>query len=305
MKWSGWLLDNLGLKVFALVLALLLYAHVYTDRTIEETVYFPLLLEHLPDSLAIASTPPSAVGVKLRGTGKQLLRLRYLKPPLRLSLAAVAPGTFQRTLGAADMPLSGTTDVTVVGMVDPAEVRFDVTRRGVRQVAVLVTLLGAPARGSLVSGPTLVQPAVVRLTGPEAWVARQETLRTEPLSIAGRRDTLEVVQPLVAPPGWARVVPAAVRVRVPIDVAAEHTLSLGVELRGIRGELRADVHPASLSATWRGPAAQARAVDARANRAIVDAGRRGRGTWTLPITLEGPDVDRITPEADSVRVVLR
>jgi len=305
MKWSGWLLDNLGLKVFALVLALLLYAHVYTDRTIEETVYFPLQLEHLADSLAIASTPPAAVGVKLRGTGKQLLRLRYLKPPLKLSLAAVAPGTFQRTLGAADMPLSGTTDVTVVGMVDPAEIRFDVTLRGVRQVPVLVPLLGNPARGSLVSGPTLVRPAMVRLTGPEAWVARQETLRTEPLSIAGRRDTVEVVQALVAPPGWAHVAPANVRVSVPIDLAEERTLSLDVELRGIRGELRADVHPAELSAIWRGPAALARRVDAHANRAIVDAGRRGRGTWTLPITLEGPDVDRLTPAADSVKVVLR
>jgi YbbR domain-containing protein len=305
MKWSGWLFDNLGLKLIALLLAILLYLHVYTDRTIEQTVYFPLQIERLPDSLALATTPPASVGVKLRGTGKQLLPLRYFTPPLKLSLAGVATGTFQRTLVAADVPLSGTTDVTVVGIVDPAEIRLDVARRGSRRVTVEATLLGVPARGAILAGPIEVRPPTVRLSGPEPWIARQETLRTEPLSIAGRRDTLEIMQSLVAPPGWAHVAPGSVFVRVPIDVAEEHTISLDVEVRGIRGELRADVHPPSIAATWRGPAALARQVDARADRAVVDAARRGRGPWTLPLTIEGPDADRLVPAQDSVRIVLR
>src|SRR5207244_11927255 len=101
--------------------------------------------------------------------------------------------------------------------------------------------------------------------------------------------TLGVRQPLVSPPGWAHVTPGSVFVSVPIDVAEEHTVSLDVEVRGIRGELRADVRPAAVSATWRGPAALARRVDPRADRAVVDAARRGRGTWALPIPREVPD----------------
>ena len=38
MRWSGWLFDNLGLKLFALLLALLLYFHVLTDRPSEQTL---------------------------------------------------------------------------------------------------------------------------------------------------------------------------------------------------------------------------------------------------------------------------
>ena len=67
MKWSGWLFDNLGLKLFALLLAVLLYLHVLTDRTVEQTLYFPVQIEALPDSLALASTVPAEIGVKLRG----------------------------------------------------------------------------------------------------------------------------------------------------------------------------------------------------------------------------------------------
>ncbi len=305
MKWSGWLFDNLGLKVFALLLAVLLYLHVYTDRTVEETLYFPLQLEQLPDSLALASTPPAAIGVRLRGTGKQLLRLRYFKPPFKLSLASVQPGTFQRALMASDVPLAGTAEVSVIGVTDPAEVRVDVARKAAREVPIVVPLTGAPARGMIVAGPVELRPARARLVGPAPWIARQETLRTEPLSIAGRRDTVEVMHAVAVAPAWAHVAPGSVFVRVPIEEAAEQTLALLVEIRGIRSELRADAHPATVQATWRGPTSLVATVDARSDRAVVDAGRRGRGQFTLPVTLEGPDADRLVPAVDSVRIVLR
>ena len=56
-RWPGWMFDNLGLKAFALLLAVLLYLHVLTDRTSEKVVYFPLEVEGLPDSLALAKPP--------------------------------------------------------------------------------------------------------------------------------------------------------------------------------------------------------------------------------------------------------
>jgi len=304
VKWSGWLFDNLGLKLFALLLAALLYLHVLTDRMVEQTLYFPVQIEALPDSLALASTVPAEIGVKLRGTGKQLLRLRYLKPPLKVSLAGVAPGMFQRSLGPADVPLSGTTDVTVLEVVDPSDLRLEITKRAMRLVPVAVPIVGEPAGGLIVAGPAEIRPSSVRVSGPASWVARQETLRTEPVSIAGRRDTLELVLALVAPPVWAHATPGSVLVSIPIEVAEAKALELDLEVRGIRGELRAEVRPSSITATWRGARSRAASVDARDFHAVVDAGRRGRGQWMLPVFVSGPDAERLVLEPDSVRVVL-
>ena len=304
MRWSGWLFDNLGLKLFALLLALLLYFHVLTDRPSEQTLYFPVTVEGLPDSLALASTVPTEVGVRLRGTGKQLIRLGLTKPPVRLSLAGVTPGMFQRALGPADVSLGGMSDVTVLEVKDPAEIRLEVTKRASRLVPVHVSVVGEPARGLMVSGPLEVRPRFVRVSGPSTWVARQETLHTEPVSIAGRRDTLELVQALVAPPGWATATPGSVVVSIPIDAEASKELSLPLEVRGIRGELRAEPRPAAVTATWRGPRALLGTVDARTLRARVDADRRGRGLWTLPVTVTGPGSDRLVVEPESIRVVL-
>jgi len=304
MRWSGWLFDNLGLKLFALLLAVLLYFHVLTDRPSEQTLYFPVTVEGLPDSLALASSVPTEVGVRLRGTGKQLIRLGLTKPPVHLSLAGVAPGMYQRSLGPADVPLAGMSDVTVLEVKDPSEIRLEVTRRASRFVPVSVPIVGEPARGLMVAGPVEIRPRVIRVSGPSSWVARQESLHTEPVSIAGKRDTLELVQALVAPPTWASATPGSVVVSIPIDVEATKELSLAVEVRGIRGELRAEPRPAAVTATWRGPRSLLGTVDARNLRARVDADRRGRGLWTLPVVVTGPGAERLAVEPDSIRVVL-
>jgi hypothetical protein len=150
-----------------------------------------------------------------------------------------------------------------------------------------------------------VRPRFVRVSGPSTWVARQETLHTEPVSIAGRRDTLELVQALVAPPTWATG-DARARSWSRSRSTPRHRreLSLPLEVRGIRGELRAELRPAAVRATWRGPRSLLGTVDARSLRARVDADRRGRGLWTLPVEVTGPGASRLTLEPDSVRVVL-
>ena len=48
----GLLLDNLGVKLVALLLAVVVYLHVYTERPADMIVSFPLEFEDLPDSLS-------------------------------------------------------------------------------------------------------------------------------------------------------------------------------------------------------------------------------------------------------------
>lgn len=304
MKWSGWLFDNLGLKIFALLLALLLYLHVLTDRPAEEVVYFPIAFVNLPDSLALASDAPLKVGVRLRGIGKQVLRLKFTEPAVQVSLTGVSPGTFQRPFTAADVPLTDAPDVTVLEVVDPAQLTLEITTRGLRRVTVTATLVGAPARGFALSGRPLIRPGAVRLTGPTDWVAQQETLRTEPINIAGKRDTLEIVQALAPPPAWAHVNPGSVLVAVPIEGEVSRSFRADVEVRAIRHELRADVRPAAVTVTWRGPRSIAARLSETGFTARVDVERRGRGEWVVPVRVMGTGSDRAVAQPESVRVVL-
>lgn len=304
LKWPGWLFDNLGLKLFAVLLATLFYLHVLTDRVAEQVVYFPVELVDLPDSLALAASPPSEAGVRLRGTGKQILRLQYTRPAIRVSLAGVSPGTFQRTFTPADVPVGEAGDVTVVEVTDPQQIQLEVTARAQKRVPVAPALLGTPARGFALSGRPIVRPNVVRLAGPDAWVAKQESLRTEPINIAGRRDTLEVLQALSSPPTWAHAVPGSVLVLVPIEAESSARFEVPVSVRSVRPELSAQANPASVTVIWQGPRSRGEKLTAAGFSARVDAERRGRGEWRLPVRVTGAGQDRVRVEPDSIRVVL-
>lgn len=311
MKW-GWLVDNLGLKLFALLLAVLLYLHVLTERAVEEVVEFPLTVSGLADSLSLASAPPARVAARLSGTGKQILRLRYLKPQLDVSLAGVGAGTYQRTFGPVDVPLTGAAGVTVLEIVEPGRVSLEVAARGERRIRVHVRTTGAPARGFVVAGPPRVRPASVRVSGPAPWLAAQESLFVGPLAIAGRRETLEFMQALQPLPPFARATPGSVLVAIPIDVAETRTIRVPIEIRGVRAELRAEPQPATIAVTWQGARSAAAVIEPSAYRARIDAGRKGRGEWLLPVEVTGPGLGRgaarrhaaATARPESVRVVL-
>src|SRR5512134_3926830 len=80
------LFENLGLKFTALLLALLVYLNVYTDRATTMLVSFPLEYQDLPESLVVSGPAPAMVQARLRGTGKQLIFMRVKEPRLNLSL---------------------------------------------------------------------------------------------------------------------------------------------------------------------------------------------------------------------------
>src|SRR5437016_5209707 len=124
----GLLFDNLGLKLTALLLALLVYLHVYTERPARMMFSFPLQITDLDSTLSLSGPVPSAVIAELRGTGKQLIRLRLGEPALKISLAGVGRGRFERSLTAEDLPISGSEGIEVERMVGPRMVEVQLDR---------------------------------------------------------------------------------------------------------------------------------------------------------------------------------
>lgn len=305
MSWHRPLTQNLGIKIIAVLLALALYAHVVTERSVETVLYFPVVIDGLADTLALSEDPPRQVGAKLRATGKQLIRLRLENPPVHIDLAGVGAGTFQKILAPADFKAAGELDVEVLSAVDPANYSVQLERRGRRQLPVSVRIEGEPARGFLVSGQVTVRPEAVTLSGPEPWVAQQEGIATTPLDVTGRRTEVEAVLALEPPPPWATVSPGSVLVRVPIEPMEAGEASVRPTIVGLRGEgFTAQLDPPDVRLHWSAPASGASTATSRL-RVFVDVERRGRGRYVLPVRVEGPGADFVHSVApESVAVTL-
>jgi len=210
----GLLFENLGLKFTALLLALLVYLNVYTDRPTTMLVSFPIEYTELDDSLSLAGPVPSVVQAELKGTGKQLIFMRVKEPRMKLSLAGARRGRLDRALAPSDLPLPEGGGITVENLVGPRVVTLDIDRRAHRDVRVTARVAGQPASGFHWVGVALVDPPRVRVTGPEQALLGLDSLVLTPVRVDGKRDT---VSALVGPerlPEWCAVDPALVTVRL-------------------------------------------------------------------------------------------
>ena len=247
----GWLLDNLGIKLVALLLALLVYLNVYTDRPATLIVSFPLQIAELSDTLSLSGPVPSAVQAELRGTGKQLIRMRLTEPPVRLSLAGVGTGRYERALTSADLPLSPDLEIQVERLVSPRTVELQVDRKRSRRLPVAARVEGLPAGGVVWTGELAVEPSFVEVTGPERVLMELDSVRLDPVRIAGKRDSVEMAVGADALPDWCVMEPEQIMVSVPLEPEATRRVTLAVEAP--RGAAGYAVTPARVTVTVSAP----------------------------------------------------
>jgi len=250
----GWLLDNLGIKLVALLLALLIYLNVYTDRPATLIVSFPIQIGDLADTLSLSGAVPSAVQAELRGTGKQLIRIRLTEPPVKISLAGVGAGHFERALTSADLPLPSDLEIQVERVVSPRTVELQVDRKRSRRLPVAARVEGLPAGGVVWAGQMEVEPSTVEVTGPEKDVAALDSVRLDPVRLSGKRDTVQVAVGADALPDWCVMEPEQVTVTVPLEPEATRRMTVKVEdPRGASGYV---VVPEHVTLTVSGPRSQ-------------------------------------------------
>ena len=210
----GLLFDNLGLKFTALLLAVLVYLNVYTDRATTMLVSFPIEYTELPDSLSVTGPSPAVVQAELKGTGKQLILLRVKEPRMKLSLANARRGSFERALAASDLPLPEDGSISMENLVGPRVVTLDIDRRVHRDLPVVPRVMGFPAAGFDWTGVAIPDPSRVRVTGPEQELLALDTLELVPVRIDGKRDTVSAVVPIANLPDWCTAEPPVVTVRL-------------------------------------------------------------------------------------------
>ena len=210
------LFENMGLKLVALLLALVVYLHVYTERPAALTVTFPVEVTDLADSLAIVTQTPTSVSAELKGTGKQLIRLRIAEPHMSVSLAGVGPGRFQRGLTAQDLPMVSQIGLEVSRFEGPQMLELTVDRIGERDVPVTARIEGVLPDGATWAGGWSAEPPRVRVRGPRSVVARLDSVRLAPVKLDAAHDTLRVVVTPTGVPAGCQVDPPAVTLRVPV-----------------------------------------------------------------------------------------
>jgi YbbR domain-containing protein len=298
----GIFVDNLGLKLVALLLAVLVYLNVYTDRPATMLITFPIQLTDLADSLSLIGPAPAAVQVELRGRAKQLIRLRVTEPPVKVSLAGVGPGRFERAFGLQDLPIPEGVELQVDRMVSPRVLELSVDRRAERAVPVAAKVEGVPANGVFWDGSLQMRPQTVTVRGPAAAIASLDSVRVRPVSIGGRRDTVFASVAPEALPDWCTTEPERVEVIVPLEPGV--TRRIPVEVESPPAGSRYTVTPGRVTAVISAPRrlASLSAMSVSATWSPSASSQRRGGRVAVEARGEVPEGVRVRFEPDSVSV---
>ncbi len=181
MGMRTWLLDNLGLKLLSVVLAIFLWAVVVGEQKVEVTMNIPLEIKGVPRDLAMVNEPIDTLEVRVRG-----------------------PKTLVSTLSPSEIVLEGLPRKFVEGEnlipirpemvrvprgievedVIPHQVRMVLDVIVEREVEVSPRVEGALPKGYVVKQVTS-NPPRIRMAGPRSDLRRLTRIYTVPINLDG------------------------------------------------------------------------------------------------------------------------
>jgi YbbR domain-containing protein len=255
--------DHLGVKLLALLLAIVVYAHVYTEQEQEAILRVPLRVTGLPSDLVLLQDPPEEVELAARGSGKQVLKLRVQHPVLLVNLNEVRPGQIQRMLSPLDVALPVGSEVVITDIRAPRLVEFSVDTLVTLDVDVRAISQGRPPEGFVLAAVPAPEPSRVTLRGPSQVVRDVEHVGAGPIllsELSEGRQRLDL--PVLTGNQLVTSDPPLVAVEIFLEPLATRTFSLvPVRLEGLGRSSSVRVEPETAEVVLAGPGDELDEVD--------------------------------------------
>jgi YbbR domain-containing protein len=171
---------NLGWKIFALLVSLMLWFAYARDPEIGAFVSVPVEYRSMPENLEISSDLVGAVSIDLRGPSEKVANFIGAKSAVVLDFSGIhKPGeqTFQIDERNITLPSGMRLERAI-----PAQIRLEFERRTQQDVPVEVRFSGAPPEGSELKRFDFL-PKTMRVVGPESHVRTIEQAVTDPIDL--------------------------------------------------------------------------------------------------------------------------
>ncbi|MEO5511377.1 MAG: YbbR-like domain-containing protein [Longimicrobiales bacterium] len=214
---------NWQLKLTAIVIAFLLWAAVQSGRPYRyRMTRVPVrVVNHDPEWVVSSDVSPAAVSIEFRGSFRDLLKLATAGVAIEVPVGDVSGRTAVYSLRSGWVDLGRASSDIEVGRIVPESVHVAFDRIATRLVAVRAKFDGALPDGYELRGAPVLDPAVVRVSGPAQRLTEMDTVDLPAIDLAGRRVS-ETVELMIDTTGLGVTVsPRRVRVALPVRTAVK------------------------------------------------------------------------------------
>lgn len=284
------MLENLGIKLLCLVVAVVLWVQVAGSIDVEEVVELPVELVSLPDSLIVRSNAlPDRVEVRIRGTKLQHLLddvFRRDRGRIQLSVPRATAGLHRAEISVADVRVSS----TPTEILSPASIEFEIYRRGRREVPVRLAVDGQLPQGFTMAARPEITPNTVVVTGPESLVEGLSHVNTQPLRLARHRSSFRQRIHLASPDPDLQLHPIEVEISLGIDEIVERAFAnVPISILSDMDAARLHVDPTMAQVRVMGAAGAVAALGPESISVVLHIGELETGVYQLDPQVVAPD----------------
>lgn len=221
-------LRNVGFKVVALIVALVLWFGVKADRQTEVRYPVPLEMQPARDDETILTPLPETVDVVFSGTGKELLRLGEQHYRVRKVIEPGPAGPRRVKLDPSNVLESGNLDVRPIA-VEPGVLTLTLDRVVSKRVPLRPLGRLEPADGYEVEGEIRFEPPNVTLIGARTILKQIDSLPVDLRRLRGSRGSIPRAISLTIPEYPSVIVqPDSIRILFDVREARGGTASDGL-----------------------------------------------------------------------------
>ncbi len=300
------ILENFWLKIMALVMGLVLWFHVATEKEYNHEITLPVNEILLDESLTLANLPPDSITIAVAATGKQLLRSKWQRRGVRINATPYGTGRSVINLSTDNVSLvSAPTEIFLDEVISPSSVSLDIDQEIVKELDVTVDLVTEPDEGFVVSRISPPSPSKVTVTGARSFLRKLHEVSTQRKELTKLRHNLDVSLKLQPPEGYdIRLSPDSVKVTinvVPVKTRVFEEVPVVIYNAPVGESVRAV--PPSINLELTGPPKDIDLLNR--NALVVSADYRERdGNNNAPIKIDCPSHYRVKEASvDSVKLV--
>jgi YbbR domain-containing protein len=207
------LFENLGLKISAVLISVLLWLFVTSRGQSEMSLEIPVEFKDVPVGLGIASTSAKMVNVTIKGQERIMKNIRPidLRVFVDLDKAKKGEGSFHISQDDVKRPYAMS-----VMKIEPSTVKVKLDETVTKQVTVNPVITGTPGKGFYIKAVE-AEPKSVVIQGLNTEVRKIGEIRTETMDITGIEET--TTQELNIDAAGANIKPEREKVSVTVVIA--------------------------------------------------------------------------------------
>jgi YbbR domain-containing protein len=209
------LFENLGLKVSAVLIAVLLWLFVTWRGQSVVSFDVPIEFKDVPVGLGIVSSSAKSANVTVKGQDRIIKSMRPSDMRVLVDMDKARKGEGSYHINKDDVKLPYAMSVTSV---DPSTIKVRLDETGTKSVPVKASIVGSPETGYYVK-TVEVEPKNIVIQGLKIEVRKISEIGTDQMDISGKNSTQ--TQELNVDAAGANIKPERDKVRVTVVIGGK------------------------------------------------------------------------------------